>query len=106
LPPFSRGGMVRRPSRGNAVSGVGIRIGCPSSRSTVSRASAASNSSGDGATPMTPAWVEAATAMPGSSPDRATPSRSSHRTSSGASARSPTIPSPGSTAVQPNASVS
>ena len=109
LPPVSRGGIVRRPPAalgGEADSGASSATGPPAARIRSSRSRCASISACDGATPITPAWTHAGTAIPGSSGDRATAPSSSHGTRNGSVKTSARKPNPGMTQFTPNAGVS
>ena len=109
LPPISRGGIVRRPAfaaAGIAVSGMESATGAPASASACSRLAISSISSGDGATPTTPAKGSPATTTPGSCGERARPSAISQTTRKGSVKRSARKPKPGMTAVTPKSAVS
>ena len=109
LPPFSRGGTVRSPAAatgGKAVSGRSPATGPPAARMRSSRARCRSISSWDGATPITPAWTQAGTAIPGSSAERACVPSSSQPTRNGSVKRSARNPKPGMTPFTPKSGVS
>src|SRR3990172_5324385 len=108
LPPFSRGGFVRRPRlaigsvAGTAPRASGSTTSSPRSVIARSRREISSNSSCDGATPIVPTNGDPGIRTRGRSGEVAQPSASSHRTRNGSGNSSARNPNPGISAVYPN----